>query len=117
MASQSQEGEAAMATERNDSAVLLNDYYKQMSIEELLLLNDEDESQLEEREAALRSIRQYCAHAAVNSELSRHHYEQLRARYDAIERNVKALRRNRNRTNINCRLSDGSRIFDLEVAQ
>src|SRR5947209_14521641 len=78
-----------------DEATLLNNFYEDMSIEELQLLNDEDESLLEERELALANIRHFVAKASVEAELSRHRYQELHARYDAIERNVKALRRRR----------------------
>lgn len=84
-----------------------------LSPAELELLLDEDESKLEEREAALTSIRDHVARQASRVVTERCELERLHIRYDAIERNVKVLRRRRER--INFRFPDGTRIFDLEV--
>lgn len=92
---------------------LIDEQSVNFSTEELDLLFDEDESKLEERETALEGIRNFIAARFVQLDRDRQNIEPLLDRMDALERNVKALRRRRER--INFRFPDGTRIFDLEV--
>ncbi|HEX8708842.1 MAG TPA: hypothetical protein VF723_11410 [Pyrinomonadaceae bacterium] len=92
---------------------LLDEQLYSLSEDELLLLYDEDETRLEEREAALLEIAQFVATQAAKAELEHWRLVKLQRRYDLIERNVKTLRRRRER--INFRFPDGTRIYDLEV--
>ncbi len=96
----------------NTERDLLDEQFSSFSGVELDLLFDEDESKLEEREAALAAIRQHVAAEMARLDKEQQDFRVLYARYDAIERNVKSLRRRRER--INFRFPDGTRIFDLE---
>jgi hypothetical protein len=74
--------------------------------------NDETDG-LEDQEAALSELMTLLAEEG--NELARHRqrFESLQARYDEVRDDVKDRRRRRER--INCLLSDGSRIYDMEA--
>jgi uncharacterized coiled-coil protein SlyX len=97
-----------------DSAIL-EERESTFAPEELELLLDEDESKLEERERALSGIRTYIASRFVQFDRDRQSLEPLLERMDALERNVKTLRRKCER--INFLSEDGWRIFEMEVVR
>lgn len=68
---------------------------------------------LEDQERALREITELVAAKMADSYKARAEVDRLYARWCVVKENVVELRRRAGR--IDCKLSDGSRIYDLEA--
>jgi len=67
---------------------------------------------LEDQEHALQEITEQLARKMVASDIARQEVDRLYARWCVVRGNVVEARRRAGR--INCQLSDGSRIYDIE---
>lgn len=70
---------------------------------------------LEDLEIAILEVRNILAIKMIASDALKQDVDKTHARLCVLERNVTELRRRRVSERINCKLSDGSKIIDLEV--
>jgi hypothetical protein len=73
------------------------------------------DSELETQEHALKELTDLLAAKMTASDIAREEVDRLYARWSVLKQGVAELRRRAGR--INCKLGDGSRIYDLETVQ